>query len=118
MDPALTDGLTFDSLLQPSRLFINGTTVLDWFETSPGTTQGSITLRAGQKYHLRWDRLQAAPASGSGPGLRWQPPTATPQLGPIPTGRLYALAPPRGSGSGLKASYFDNWTGPHRSEVE
>jgi ADYC domain-containing protein/HYR domain-containing protein/PA14 domain-containing protein len=104
---APSDGTyTFDSSLQPSRLFINGTIVLDWFETSPGTTQGSITLRAGQKYHLRWDRFQAEPPpGGSGPGLTWRPPGAIGQV-PIPSGNLYAIAP--GSGSGLKASYFDD----------
>ena len=34
-----TGTYVFDSSLQPSRLFVNGTKVLDWFETSPGTTQ-------------------------------------------------------------------------------
>ena len=38
-------------------------------------------LRAGQKYHLRWDRLQTAPPSGSGPGLTWQPPGALAMYG-------------------------------------
>jgi hypothetical protein len=93
---------TFDSSLQPSRLFINGTTVLDWFETSPGTTQGSITLARGQRYHLRWDRFQAEPPSSSGPGLTWQPPGASGQQ-PIPSSQLYLLAP--GSGTGLTATY-------------
>ena len=41
---APSDGTyTFDSSIQPSRLFINGTPVLDWFE-APGTKQGSIDL--------------------------------------------------------------------------
>ncbi len=104
---APADGLyTFDSSLQRSRLYVNGATILDWFQTSPGTKQGSITLRAGQKYHLRWDRLQAAPpAGGSGPGLTWQPPGAVGQI-PIPSEHLYAMAP--GSGTGLKTSYFDD----------
>ena len=101
---APSDGTyTFDSSIQPSRLFINGTPVLDWFE-APGTKQGSIDLRAGQKYHLRWDRLQSAPPSGSGPGLTWQPPGAVGQ-GTIPSGNLYAIAP--GGGTGLQARYAD-----------
>ena len=86
---APSDGLyTFNSSLQRSRLFINGMAVLDWFETSPGTRQGSISLRAGQRYHLRWDRLQAAPPpGGSGPGLTWRPPGAVGQV-PIPSANL------------------------------
>ena len=42
-----------------------------------GRGKGSITLSAGQRYHLRWDRFQAEPPGGSpGPGLTWQPPGA------------------------------------------
>ena len=102
---APSDGsYVFDASQQPSRLFINGTKVLDWFETSPGTTQGSITLTAGHRYHLRWDRFQAEPAMGTpGPGLTWQPPGAVGQL-PIPSTQLYMLAP--GTATGLTATYF------------
>ena len=60
-----TGTYTFEASQQPSRLFINGTKVLDWFEISPGTTSGTIDLTAGTKYHLRWDRFQAEPPSGS-----------------------------------------------------
>ncbi|HXU05833.1 MAG TPA: HYR domain-containing protein, partial [Polyangia bacterium] len=95
---------TFDSSIQPSRLFINGTPVLDWFENALGSKQGSIDLRAGQKYHVRWDRLQTAPPSGSGPGLTWQPPGAVGQVA-IPSGNLYGIAP--GGGTGLQARYVD-----------
>jgi hypothetical protein len=94
----------FESSQQPSRLFVNGTSVLDWFETSPGTTSGSITLAAGQRYHLRWDRIQAEPPSGTpGPGLTWQVPGTVGQAA-IPSGNLYEVAP--GSGTGLTATYF------------
>src|SRR6185369_16160512 len=61
IEAATTGSYTFESSQQKSRLYINGTTVLDWFETSPGTSSGSITLAAGHRYHLRWDRLQASP---------------------------------------------------------
>jgi len=99
-----TGSYVFESSLQPSRLFINGTTVLDWFQTSPGTTSGSITLAAGQRYHLRWDRLQAEPPSGTpGPGLTWQVPGTVGQSA-IPSGNLYAIAP--ANGTGLAAQYF------------
>ena len=94
----------FELSQQPSRLFVNGTSVLDWFETSPGTTSGSITLAAGQRYHLRWDRIQAEPPSGTpGPGLTWQVPGTVGQAA-IPSGNLYEVAP--GSGTGLTATYF------------
>ena len=63
-----TGNYVFEASQQPSRLFINGTKILDWFENSAGTTSGSITLAVGQKYHLRWDRLQAEPPSGPGQG--------------------------------------------------
>ena len=99
---APTSGVyTFEASRQPSRLFINGANVLDWFQTTPGTTSGTITLSAGKKYHLRWDRFQAAPPAGTpGPGLTWQPPLTVGQA-PIPSGNLYAIAP--GVGSGLTA---------------
>ena len=89
--------------MQPSRLYVNGTQVLDWFQTSPGTRQGSITLARGQRYHLRWDRLAAEPPASPGPGLTWQPPGAVGQE-PIPSSQLYLLAP--GGGTGLTATYF------------
>jgi hypothetical protein len=104
---APTSGVyTFDSAQQPSRLFIDGTTVLDWFDNPAGTKTGTITLMGGTKYHLRWDRFQAEPPSGTpGPGLTWQPPLTVGQV-PIPTDNLYAIAP--GVGSGLTATYYMN----------
>jgi len=97
---------TFESSQQPSRLFVNGTKVLDWFDTAPGTTSGTITLSAGKRYHLRWDRFQSEPPTGTpGPGLTWQPPLTVGQV-PIPTGNLYAIAP--GVGSGLSVRYFND----------
>ena len=101
---APSDGsYTFDSPLQPSRLYVNGTLVLDWFQTSPGTRQGTISLARGQRYHLRWDRLAAEPPGSPAPGLTWQPPGAAGQE-PIPSSQLYLLAP--GGGTGLTATYF------------
>jgi hypothetical protein len=106
LEAPTTGSYTFEASQQPSRLFINGTKVLDWFETSPGTTSGTIALTAGTKYHLRWDRFQAEPPSGTpGPGLTWQPPLTAGQV-PIPTDNLYAIAP--GVGSGLTATYYMN----------
>jgi hypothetical protein len=101
---AITDGsYLFDSSLQPSRLFVNGQKVLDWID-GPGTTQGSITLSSGQRYNLRWDRLQTEPPpGGSGPGLTWQLPATVGQTA-IPPGQLYAIAP--GTGTGLAAIYY------------
>jgi hypothetical protein len=93
----------FDASAQPSRLFINGTKVLDWFSGS-GTKQGNLTLMGGVRYALRWDRFQGTPPPGdSGPGVTWQPPGAV-SLGPVPPGALYEAAP--GSGTGLAATYF------------
>ena len=101
-----TGTYTFEASQQPSRLFINGAVVLDWYTTSPGTTSGTIDLRAGHRYNLRWDRLQAEPPSGSpGPGLTWQPPGAIGQTA-IPSTNLYAIAP--GGTTGLSATFFFN----------
>jgi hypothetical protein len=95
---------TFDASQVPSRLVVNGTTVLDWFSTSPGTTSGTITLQAGQRYPLRWDRLQAdIPPGPPSQGVTWQPPGAV-GVSAIPAGNLYAIAP--GSGTGLTGTYF------------
>jgi len=99
-----TGTYTFEASQQPSRLFVNGSTVLDWFETSPGTTSGSIELRAGHRYNLRWDRMQTTAPSGSPPpGLTWQPPGTIGQV-PIPSANLYAIAP--GGTTGLSATYY------------
>jgi hypothetical protein len=104
IEAPVTGSYTFESSLQPSRLFVNGTTVLDWFETSPGTSSGTITLQRGQRYHLRWDRLQTAePPGPPNDGLTWQVPGTVGQA-PIRTQNLYAIAP--GGGSGLSATYY------------
>ena len=102
---APTDGsYTFEASQQPSRLFVNGTTVLDWFTTSPGTTSGTITLQGGHRYSVRWDRLQTEPAATPGTlGLTWQPPGTIGQTA-IPTANLYAIAP--GGTTGLSGTYF------------
>ena len=93
----------FDSSQEPSRLFINGATVLDWFQTSPGTTSGSITLAAGQRYSFRWDRFQTEPPALPVQGLTWQVPGTVGQA-TIPSSNLYAIAP--GIGTGLTATYY------------
>ncbi|HEY2903511.1 MAG TPA: HYR domain-containing protein [Polyangia bacterium] len=93
---------TFQSATQPSRLFINGVKVFDWFD-APGTTQGTIDLVQGGKYALRWDRFQSAPdPAHPGVGLTWQLPGAGAQTA-IPASLLYKVAP--GIGNGLFGLY-------------
>jgi hypothetical protein len=94
---------TFEASREESRLFINGATVFDWFQTSPGTKSGSITLAAGQKYAFRWDSFQAEPPGPPNDGLTWQVPGTVGQA-TIPTANLYAIAP--GMGTGLTATYY------------
>jgi hypothetical protein len=94
----------FDASVQPSRVFVNGKKVLDWFEAA-GTTQGSIELSGGIRYHLRWDRLQTEAPTSPGPGLTWQAPGASGQAA-IPSTSLYAVAP--GTGTGLRATYYSD----------
>jgi hypothetical protein len=99
-----TGTYTFEASAVPSRLFVNGTNVLDWFATSPGTTSGTITLQGGQRYSLRWDRLQVGePPGPPGLGLTWQPPGTVGQTA-IPTANLYEIAP--GGKTGLAAAYY------------
>ncbi|HVR64430.1 MAG TPA: ADYC domain-containing protein, partial [Polyangia bacterium] len=98
---------TFSSPVEPSRLFVNGQTLVDWWD-GPGPTQGSIDLLGGGRYHVRWDRA-GSPPPGQGPvdGVTWQTPDSDGQT-PIPAALLYRLAP--GGGQGLAATYFDD---PH-----
>ena len=57
---AASGSYTFWSGLEPSRLFVNGRKLVDWWAGS-GPTEGSIDLVAGGKYHVRWDRFEPAP---------------------------------------------------------
>jgi hypothetical protein len=112
-----TGTFVFDASLQPSRLVVNGSTLLDWFNGA-GTTQGSIDLVAGVKYPFRWDRFQAEPpANDAGPAVTWQLPGASSQTA-IPSGLLYRLAP--GSGTGLAATYYAgvNFTGATKTQTD
>ncbi len=96
---------TFWSGLAPSRLFVNGRKLVDWW-TGAGPIEGSIDLVAGGKYHVRWDRFDPAPSPPDAAiGLTWRAPGSAAQA-PIPSSLLYRLAP--GRGQGLAAAYFDN----------
>jgi hypothetical protein len=105
---------TFSSALVPSRLYVNGQKLLDWWDGS-GATAGSVALTAGAKYQLRWDRVAGAlddnndqrnGAASSPQGLTWQVPGATAQAA-IPPALLYHLAAGT-SARGLAATYYDN----------
>ena len=101
-----TGTYTFDSSQQPSRLFVNGSKVLDWFETSPGTTAADRSRwRPGRSITSagiasRPSRRRAAP----GPGVTWQPPGASGQAAD-PVGERCTRWRPA-SGTGLTATYF------------
>jgi hypothetical protein len=86
-----TGSYVFESAGLPSRLFVNGSPILDWF-AGAGTTSGSITLQRGGKYHLRWDRYQAGPLGGAAAGLTWQLPGTVGQTA-IPSSFLYRVTP-------------------------
>jgi hypothetical protein len=106
-----TGSYTFRSGLEPSRLYVNGRKLVDWWAGS-GPTEGSIDLVAGGKYHVRWDRFEPAPRpTDSAAGLTWRTPGSAAET-TIPSSLLYRLAP--GRGQGLAATYFDNvgFTGP------
>jgi hypothetical protein len=93
----------FSAGVQPSRVFVNGQKLVDWWN-GPGPTSGSIVLQAGATYSFRWDRFQAStPADGTVPGLTWQPPGAVGQTA-IPATALYKVAP--SAGTGLLATYY------------
>jgi hypothetical protein len=96
---------TFRAALEPSRVYVNGRTLVDWW-TGSGAMEGSIDLVAGGKYRVRWDRTDATPTPpDDAPGLTWRTPGDIAQA-PIPSSLLYRLAP--GRGQGLAATYFDS----------
>jgi hypothetical protein len=113
----------FVSSVQPSRLWINGEKVLGWGpwlnapdEGNTTTTQGAISLNAGVRYHIRWDRLQTEPPPEGTELITWQRTSVSGQgLSPaaIPTDRLYQLAP--GTGIGLRATYSNSFGGGQAS---
>ncbi|HET6283945.1 MAG TPA: ADYC domain-containing protein, partial [Polyangia bacterium] len=108
---------TFESSRVPSRLFVNGKKLVDWWD-GPGPTSGNIDLVAGGKYHVRWDRFHSAPPPGGGDaGLTWRAPGSAVQA-TIPATLLYRLAP--GIGTGLLATYYDglNLTGASVARVD
>src|SRR5262249_16611272 len=108
---------TFRSALEPSRLYVNGRTLVDWWGGS-GPVEGSIDLVAGGKYRVRWDRYDPAPTPPDDAiGLTWRVPGDTSQA-PIPSSLLYRLAP--GRGQGLAATYFDSpgFTGPAMARLD
>jgi len=93
----------FSAGVQPSRVFVNGQKLVDWWD-GPGPTSGSIVLQAGATYSFRWDRFQAStPLDGTVPGLTWQPPGAVGQTA-IPAAALHKVAPT--AGAGLLATYY------------
>jgi hypothetical protein len=107
----------FSADSEPSRLFVNGRKLVDWWD-GPGASEGSINLLAGSRYHLRWDRFASQPPPDAGaPGVTWRPPGATAPAA-IPAALLYRLAP--GAGQGLDASYFDRpgFAGPAIDRVD
>ncbi len=112
-----TGTYVFSAGAEPSRVFVNGKTLVDWWD-GPGATSGSIDLMGGGTYAIRWDRFQASPpGAGTDPGLTWQPPGAIGQQ-PLPAGALYRVAP--GAGSGLLAAYYPNlgFGGPATTRVD
>ncbi|HVU51814.1 MAG TPA: HYR domain-containing protein [Polyangia bacterium] len=95
----------FSAGVQPSRVFVNGQKLVDWWD-GPGPTSGSLVLQGGATYSLRWDRFQAStPVDGTVPGLTWQPPGAVGQTA-IPATALYKVAP--AAGTGLLARYYQS----------
>jgi hypothetical protein len=117
---------TFSSAVVPSRLYVNGQKLVDWWDGS-GTTAGSIALTAGAKYQLRWDRIAGAlddendqgnGAATSPPGLTWQVPGASGQAA-IPPALLYHLAAGT-SAHGLAATYYgaSGFTGTSVARVD
>jgi hypothetical protein len=107
----------FSAGVQPSRVFVNGQKLVDWW-SGPGPTSGSVVLQAGAIYSFRWDRFQAStPADGTVPGLTWQPPGALGQTA-IPATALYKIAP--AAGTGLLATYYQSlgYVGPSVTRVD
>jgi hypothetical protein len=99
-----TGPYVFAAGAEPSRVFVNGQKLVDWWD-GPGATSGGISLMKGAKYAIRWDRFHAStPGSPTDQGLTWQLPGTVTQA-TIPASALYRVAP--GTGTGLEATYYD-----------
>jgi hypothetical protein len=108
---------TFWSGLAPSRLYVNGRKLVDWW-TGSGSVEATVDLMAGAKYHLRWDRDDPGPGpSDPAAALTWRMPGSAGQA-PISPSLLYRIAP--GIGRGLAATYYDSpgFTGQAINELD
>ncbi len=81
---------------------VNGVTVVD---SSKGLNNGSVTLKAGQKYDVEMTYAQGQYSSNA-PQLRWH--TSTIRQVVIPTAHLFSVGNTTEVGDGLTGNYFDN----------
>lgn len=87
------------------RLWINGVQVINnWTDHAPTVNNSpGILLAAGTKYHIRMEFYEHT--LGAVATLLWSYPGQARQ--PVPKGRLFP-AVPGGTGTGLRAEYFNN----------
>ena len=97
-----TGNYVFEASQQPSRLLINGTKILDWFEFGGHDQRLDHAVRRTEVSPALGPPAGRAP-SGPGQGVTWQVPGTVGQT-PIPTANLYALAPV--SPTGMTVTYF------------
>ena len=99
------------------RLWVNGQQLIDdWNNHAEQVNSGQITLEAGHKYDIKMEYYQHFGTATA--ELWWSSPSQPSQV--IPTSQLYpdaisdsvptppTQAAPKGSGTGLAATYFDN----------
>ena len=114
LEAPVTGSYTFSTLGDDGvRLWVNGTLLInDWNAHAPQANTGaSVMLTAGQKYDIKMEYFDSY--AGAVVQLLWAYPGQAQQI--IPQTRLYPAAgssdnpsPTAGTGTGLRADYFNN----------
>lgn len=107
VQPMYSETYTFSALTDDGvRLWVNGVQLIDnWTNQAATEKSGSITLQAGQKYDIILEYFENTGEAIT--KLYWASASTPKQI--IPKTQLYplAVAPPPGSGNGLKGVYYN-----------
>jgi hypothetical protein len=107
VQPMYSETYTFSALTDDGvRLWVNGVQLIDnWTNQAATEKSGSITLQAGQKYDIILEYFENTGEAIT--KLYWASASTPKQI--IPKTQLYplAVAPPSGSGNGLKGVYYN-----------
>jgi glucose/arabinose dehydrogenase len=101
------------------RLTVGGQSVINRFQDQAATERsGTISLVAGQRYNINLEYYENRGLASS--QLAWSAPGIAKQI--IPQAQLFSTtsSPPAGTGTGLRAQYYDNidFTNPRVSRID